>query len=87
MIIDDEINRISTECIERVQKLIEEKKDLIETLKVKLLEKESLNHNDIKEILGERPFASTNENYQKYVMEEQKAHEQNLEQEGELLKQ
>ena len=70
MIIDDEINRISTECIERVQKLIEEKKDLIETLKVKLLEKESLNHNDIKEILGERPFASTNENYQKYVMEE-----------------
>lgn len=60
---------------------------MIETLKIKLLQKETLNHNDIKEILGERPFASTNENYQKYVIEEQKAHQPNPNEEGELLKQ
>lgn len=37
IIIDQEIDRISRECIVTVEKLIEEKKDLIEKLKVKLL--------------------------------------------------
>ena len=38
-IIDQEIGRISRECVATVQKLIAEKKDLIEKLKVKLLER------------------------------------------------
>jgi ATP-dependent Zn protease len=37
-------------------------KDKIEALAVEVLKKESLNHQDIKRILGERPFA-VKENY------------------------
>ena len=43
-----------------------EKAELIEKLKQLVLEKETLTHNSLKEILGDRPFED-NENYQKYL--------------------
>ena len=45
--------------------MIEEKLDLIHQLKEEILVKETLVHNDLVRILGEREFS--NENYNKYL--------------------
>jgi AFG3 family protein len=56
-LIDSEIQDIVKKCTERTTSLIEEKRDLIEKLSAKLLEKETLDLKQIIEVLGERPFA------------------------------
>lgn len=54
--IDEEVKSIVDECYARTEKLLEDKKHLIESLAEELLEKESLNLPMIIKILGDRPF-------------------------------
>lgn len=51
-----EVKRITDECYNRTRKLLEEKKDLIEALGKRLLEKETIALPDIVDTLGQRPF-------------------------------
>lgn len=44
----------------------------MEKVKQLVMEKETLSHVMLKEILGDRPFESDNENYKKYLKEEEK---------------
>ena len=52
--IDEEVMEIIRNCYEETKKLLIEKKDLLEKMATTLLEKEVLNYNEIKEILGEK---------------------------------
>ncbi|HOO19236.1 MAG TPA: ATP-dependent zinc metalloprotease FtsH, partial [Paludibacteraceae bacterium] len=52
--IDEEIMEIIHNCYEESKQLLMEKKDLLEKMATTLLEKEVLNYNEIKEILGEK---------------------------------
>lgn len=52
--IDEEVMEIIRNCYEETKKLLMEKKDLLEKMANTLLEKEVLNYNEIKEILGEK---------------------------------
>jgi AFG3 family protein len=70
--IDREIERIYKECQVKAEALIVEKKELIEKLKVLILEKETLTHNSLKEVLGDRPF-SNHENYEKFLNDSKKS--------------
>lgn len=45
-----------------------EKREQIEMLKKEIIVKETLTHNTLKEILGERPFQD-NENYSRFLKE------------------
>jgi len=51
-----EVKRIVDECFERTQKILEDKRELIEALGEELLAKESINLPQIINVLGERPF-------------------------------
>lgn len=54
--IDMEVRKITDECYKRTKELLTEKKDLIEKLGAKLLEKETIALPDIVDTLGQRPF-------------------------------
>ena len=56
--IDAEIDRIYKLCQLKAEALIIERREYVEKLKVLVLEKETLTHHALKEVLGERPFAS-----------------------------
>uniref|UniRef100_H2YGL9 AAA+ ATPase domain-containing protein n=1 Tax=Ciona savignyi TaxID=51511 RepID=H2YGL9_CIOSA len=56
LLIDEEVRNIIKEAYDRTLKLINEKKDLIDKLALRLLEQEHLERQDLIEILGERPF-------------------------------
>lgn len=53
---DQQILKIAREMSLKCKELLLSKKDLIEKLAKKLMEKETLDLSDIKEILGDRPF-------------------------------
>lgn len=55
--IDEMKLKIVRECEERTRQMITEKKELITKLSDRLLEKETLTFKEIRDILGERPFA------------------------------
>ena len=55
-LIDHEVKRIIDEVRDETRRLLEEKRDLLETLAQALLTKEVLNETDLVEILGPRPF-------------------------------
>ncbi|MDX1439178.1 MAG: ATP-dependent zinc metalloprotease FtsH [Rubricoccaceae bacterium] len=55
-LIDAEVKRVIDEVHTRAHKLLEEKSAEFHTLAEALLEREVLNENNLKEILGERPF-------------------------------
>lgn len=55
-LIDDEIKFLIDEATERTREILNEKRDLIEKLAEKLLEKETLDLKQINGVLGERPF-------------------------------
>ncbi len=55
-LIDAEVKRIIDDVHDRARKLLEEKDDLFRALAEALMEREVLNENDLKEILGERPY-------------------------------
>jgi len=54
--IDEEVKRIVDNCYKEVEQLLEEKKELIEALAERLLDKESINLPEIIEVIGDRPF-------------------------------
>ena len=55
-LIDQEVKALIDEVHEETRRLLEEKRDLLETLAQALLKKEVLNEQDLTEILGERPY-------------------------------
>ena len=56
-LIDEEIKSISNACFEKAKSIISNNKEVFEKLSSKLLEKESLNIEEVMEILGEGKFA------------------------------
>ena len=61
-IIDAEVKRIVDSAYEMTKKLLIEKRDKLEALTQKLLEKEVLDKKQIQEILGEKPTVENNGN-------------------------
>ena len=66
--IDEEVKNIINQCFQETEELLRSKKELIENLSEKLLEKEVLSLPDLIEILGERPFPMK-ENIKEYLAE------------------
>ena len=66
--IDEEVKNIINQCFQETEELLRSKKELIENLSEKLLEKEVLTLPDLIEILGERPFPMK-ENIKEYLAE------------------
>ena len=60
---------MTEECQAKASALIKEKEKEILLLREKLLEKETLTHKAIEELLGERPFSS-NANYQEFLKDQ-----------------
>lgn len=75
--IDEEIRNLVKEQYRLAKELLVEKKDKIEKLADRLLEKETINLPDIIEILGERPYGM-NETMRNYLTEMQQAKERDL---------
>jgi len=65
-LIDKEISKIIKECSEKTRLLILNYKNQIEKLRDTLLEKETLDLNNIIDVLGERPFAPKS-NFKAYL--------------------
>ena len=55
-LIDAEVKRIVDEAHDRARRLLEEKDEEFNRVAEALLEREVLNENDLKELMGERPF-------------------------------
>ena len=70
-IVDAEIQRLINEGEETATRIIEEKKELMRKLSERLLEKETIDINDITEILGKRPF-EVKGTFKKYLEEKNK---------------
>lgn len=66
--IDFEINKILSAQMQKSQELVRQKRDLIQTLSEKLLEKDILSFIEVNEILGERPF-EPRENFKRFLEE------------------
>lgn len=64
--IDDEVKKIVSDAYERTKKLLSEKKEQLETLAQKLLEKEIIFQSDLEELIGKRPFDNQT-TYQAYT--------------------
>ena len=67
-LIDQQVQKIINECAERCRHLLTDKKELIDQLSKRLLEKESVTLVDLIEILGPRPF-KPNSQFQAYLEE------------------
>jgi AFG3 family protein len=63
---DEEAKRIVDEAYANTLKLVKEKKDDIEKVANLLLDKETITHDDIIDLVGRRPF-SGNEAYDEFV--------------------
>jgi cell division protease FtsH len=57
-LIDEEIQEIINTCYEETKQLLTDKKHLLESMAARLLEKEVLSHQEIKELLGEKKLTS-----------------------------
>merc|ERR1712123_218465 len=66
MLVDQEAKKLITAAMERTMDLLIEKKDLVEKVALRLLEKEVLNREDMIELLGARPFAEKS-TYEEFV--------------------
>jgi len=66
MLVDQEAKKLITAAMERTMDLLTEKKDLVEKVALRLLEKEVLNREDMIELLGARPFAEKS-TYEEFV--------------------
>merc|ERR1719213_1196661 len=65
-LIDQEAKKMINNAMERTMKLLTDKKDLVEKVALRLLEKEVLNREDMIELLGPRPFAEKS-SYEEFV--------------------
>merc|ERR1712046_1900 len=66
MLVDKEAKMMITSAMDRTVKLLTEKKDLVEKVALRLLEKEVLNREDMIELLGPRPFKEKS-TYEEFV--------------------
>ena len=64
--IDQEAKKMINSAMERTINLLTEKKDLVEKVALRLLEKEVLNREDMIELLGPRPFKEKS-TYEEFV--------------------
>lgn len=64
-VIDEEVKKMVDECYHRVLTLIRDKRATIEKLVARLLEKETLDHDELVAILGTREFSTPS--YEEYV--------------------
>ena len=71
-ILDSEVRSIINKCMDRTVALLTEKKEFVSKLAERLIEKEGVVHNDLVEILGNRPFEQSDE-YKKFVSEQELA--------------
>jgi cell division protease FtsH len=55
-LIDQEVKALIDEVHEQTRRLLDEKRDLLESLAQALLKKEVLNEQDLTDLLGERPY-------------------------------
>ena len=65
-LIDQEAKVMISSAMERTLKLLTDKKDLVEKVALRLLEKEVLNREDMIELLGARPFKEKS-TYEEFV--------------------
>lgn len=63
---DEEAKRIVDEAYQRTLDLLTERKDEVEKVAALLLEKETINHDDVLELVGPRPYAG-NPEYDEFV--------------------
>ena len=70
-LIDSEIEKIIKQASDITQKIISEKRDVIEQLASRLIEKEKLDHLEIIDIIGERPYEHSKA-YKEYLEEQRK---------------
>ena len=63
---DEEANKIVDDAYERTLELLREKHEAIVSVAQLLLEKETINHSDIVEIIGKRPFVG-DKAYEEFV--------------------
>lgn len=64
--IDKQVIRVIEECTALTERQVKLYRDKIEKLAEQVLKKESLNHQQIKAILGERPFEAK-QNYKQFL--------------------
>lgn len=55
-LIDNEVNNIINECIEKTRMIVRQYKEQIEKISIELLDKETIDVLDIMNLIGERPF-------------------------------
>merc|ERR1711902_11442 len=65
-LIDEEAKKMITSAMDRIMGLLTEKKDIVEKVALRLLEKEVLKRDDMIELLGPRPFAEKS-TYEEFV--------------------
>jgi len=65
-LVDEEAKKLINNAMERTMELLTEKKDLVEKVALRLLEKEVLNREDMIELLGPRPFKEKS-TYEEFV--------------------
>merc|ERR1712117_172920 len=65
-LVDEEAKKMIDTAMERTLNLLTEKKELVEKVALRLLEKEVLNRDDMIELLGPRPFAEKS-TYEEFV--------------------
>eukprot|EP00092_Neocalanus_flemingeri_P037046 GFUD01040331.1.p1 GENE.GFUD01040331.1~~GFUD01040331.1.p1 ORF type:complete len:503 (+),score=215.44 GFUD01040331.1:3-1511(+) len=65
-LIDEEAKKLISSAMDRTMELLTEKKDLVEKVALRLLEKEVLNREDMIELLGPRPFKEKS-TYEEFV--------------------
>jgi AFG3 family protein len=63
---DDEARSVVEAAYQRTVDLIRERKDMVESVAKLLIEKETITHDDMIDLIGERPFAPDKQ-YQEYV--------------------
>lgn len=66
-VIDEEIQRIVSECYRQCHELLEEKKKEVELVANELLKKEFITRQDMIRLLGKRPFPENNDAFDKYL--------------------
>ena len=65
-LIDQEAKKMINNAMDRTLQLLTDKKDLVEKVALRLLEKEVLNREDMIELLGPRPFKEKS-TYEEFV--------------------
>ena len=72
---DEEAKRIVDEAYQRTLDLLRERKDEVESVAKLLLEKETITHDDVLELVGERPFKGDG-SYDEFVRRRQEPKEE-----------